>query len=63
MNVFLIGVDHRIQWLPKQFGSEWDNELKLFADYLYRECLQKKRVLLLKSLARKLSVVAMQKTP
>lgn len=42
MNVFLIGVDHRIQWLPKQFGSEWHNELKLFADYLHRECLQKK---------------------
>ena len=38
MKIFLIGVDHRIQWIPKQLGPESSPKLKEFFEYLDNIC-------------------------
>lgn len=34
MTIFLVGVDHRIQWIPKHLGPESAAELEEFSEYL-----------------------------
>ncbi len=38
MKIFLIGVDHRIQWIPKHLGPESSAKLKEFFEYLDHIC-------------------------
>ena len=38
MKIFLIGVDHRIQWIPKQLDPEWSAKLQEFSEYLDHIC-------------------------
>jgi len=46
MKIFLIGVDHRIQWLPKHIGPEWVKELQNFSDHLSKACTDHKITLI-----------------
>lgn len=34
MKVLLVGVDHRIQWVPQPVSPEWQRDLREFAHYL-----------------------------
>ena len=38
MKIFLIGVDHRIQWIPKHLSPEWSAKLQEFSEYLDYIC-------------------------
>jgi hypothetical protein len=38
MKIFLIGVDHRIQWIPKHLCQEWSAKLQEFSEYLDYIC-------------------------
>jgi hypothetical protein len=38
MYVFILGVDHRIQWIPTSSGPEWSSKIEEFIDEIQAQC-------------------------
>lgn len=38
MVVWIIGTDHRIQWIPQSSGPEWSSKIAEFAQHLKAQC-------------------------
>jgi len=36
--VFIIGVDHRIQWIPRKCGQGWAEKIEEFMRYIAQQC-------------------------
>jgi len=58
MEIFFIGVDHRIQWVPNHLSSEWDAKLQEFSEYLNHICSKNEITLI----AEEFSEEALQKS-
>lgn len=46
MKIILVGVEHRIQWIPQNAGPEWQQDLEQFAAHLRDIALKAKADLL-----------------
>lgn len=58
MKIFLIGVDHRIQWTPNHLSPEWYAKLQEFSEYLNHICSKNEITLI----AEEFSEEALQKS-
>lgn len=38
MFVYIVGVDHRIQWIPKSSSPQWAKEVDRFITYICSQC-------------------------
>jgi len=36
--VYLVGVDHRLQWIPDSEGFEWEKVISGFTTFVYEKC-------------------------
>lgn len=54
MRIILVGVEHRIQWIPQNSGLEWQQDLDQFATHLRDIVLETKADLIAEEFSQEL---------